>query len=263
MTASDEITGVVCNIQRYSVHDGPGIRTTVFLKGCPLRCSWCSNPETQKMQPEYMIEAQTGKKILVGEKLSVSDVMDQIKRDKVFYEGSGGGITLSGGEVLAQPEFASAIIDSAKAKGFHTAVATTGYAKFAEAWMVLKNADLILYDLKGMSNKLHRINTGVSTELIHNNLEELINRNKQIIVRIPLIPNQNAEINELQSIVDYAISVGIKTIELLPYHRLGESKYARLSRKYAWKGIRTLRAEEINSLYSQIKIPDNVALILH
>mgnify|MGYP000311683427 CR=1 FL=1 len=138
--------GIVTNIQRYSIYDGPGIRTTVFFKGCPLRCSWCSNPEMQNPEPELIVDVKTNSEIVTGEYMTVESVVNKVLRDKAFYTESEGGITLSGGEVLNQPEFARALLEEARAKGLHTAVETTGYAPFDVAWEVLKASDLILYD---------------------------------------------------------------------------------------------------------------------
>lgn len=261
MKPFSEIKGIVYNIQRYSVHDGPGIRTIIFFKGCPLRCLWCSNPESQKFEPEYMTDSVNGGNVLVGKEMSVDEVMHEALRDKVFYDGSGGGITLSGGEVLAQPDFAAAIIAAARDSGIHTVVSTCGYSSFENAWRVLENTDLILFDIKGINPYMHKNNTGVSNELIHNNLKLLIQKGKEVMVRVPLIPEHNANIEEIQAIFDFAENNGVSTVEILPYHRLGESKYERLSRKYFLEGIRTQSDEEIKKLLSQVSIPKSVKMI--
>ena len=188
--------------------------------------------------------------------------MKIVRRDKVFYEDSNGGMTLSGGEVLMQPKFARGILDAARAEGIHTTVGTTGFSDYKILWNVVSEADLILYDLKGIDEEKHRVNTGVSNSTILQNLEKLFRDGKNVIVRIPIIPGHNATAEELQSIVDYAVSVGARTIEMLPYHRLGESKYARLERKYRWAGIPTLTGDEINELFTSLCVPESVALIL-
>lgn len=254
--------GIVTNIQRYSIYDGPGIRTTVFFKGCPLRCSWCSNPEMQNPEPELIVDVKTNSEIVTGEYMTVESVVNKVLRDKAFYTESEGGITLSGGEVLNQPEFARALLEEARAKGLHTAVETTGYAPFDVAWEVLKGSDLILYDLKGMDEKKHVKNTGVSNIIIKENLEKLVGKGSDIIVRIPVIPKHNDTADELQEIIDFASGSGIKRIEMLPYHRLGEAKYERLSREYLWKGVKVLRDFELETLQKGIEIPRNVELII-
>lgn len=255
-----DVQGVVSDIQRYSINDGPGIRTTVFMKGCPLRCGWCANPETQEMEPEYISDMVAGEKKIVGEWKTVGEVMNVVRRDKVFYEGSNGGVTLSGGEILMQPAFAKALIQKANDEGIHTTVETSGYASFETVWDVLKDVDLILYDLKGMDYKKHRMNTGVSNKRILENMVELLRRGKKLNVRIPVIPGQNATQYELQALVDFATSFGVQTIELLPYHRLGESKYGRLDRDYPWEGIAGMQREEVESLAKRILLPKNVEL---
>lgn len=256
------MTGYVSNIQRYSIHDGPGIRTTVFLKGCPLRCGWCSNPETQKLLPEEITDVKLGKKVITGEEKTVEDVMKVVRRDKVFYDDSNGGVTLSGGEVLMQPEFARAILDAAHSEGIHTTIGTTGYANPETITMVTEAADLILYDLKGIDDEKHRNNTGVSNERILSNLSLLMDLERNVIVRIPVIPRHNATVEELQATIDFAVSLGIRKIEMLPYHRMGESKYSRLERNYEWHGVPTLTGAEIEELYNSLKAPENVALIM-
>ena len=257
-----DIKGYISNIQRYSIHDGPGIRTTVFLKGCPLKCGWCSNPETQKLMPEEIMDLKLGKKVITGEEKSVEDIMKIVRRDKVFYEDSNGGVTLSGGEVLMQPVFARAILDAAHAEGIHTTIGTTGYAAPATFDQVAEAADLILFDLKGIDDEKHLRNTGVSNKLILENLKRAVSSDCNVIVRIPVIPQHNSTIEELQATIDYAVSAGIRKIEMLPYHRLGESKYKRLERKYEWEGVPLLSSEQIEEMESSLTAPGDVALIM-
>lgn len=261
MKAYENVRGIIYDVQRYSVHDGPGIRTTVFLKGCPLRCLWCSNPESQSFEPEYMSSADGSGKVIAGREMSVAKVMEAVLRDKVFFEGSEGGITLSGGEVLAQPGFAAAIIAAAREEGVHTAVETSGFGSFETAWKVLEHVDLILYDIKGMDAEIHKSNTGVSNELIQNNLQKLLKNGKEVVVRIPLIPGYNDSVQEIQAIFDFAAQSGVKTIEVLPYHRLGESKYERLSREYLLKGLKTQSDDHIRNLISQVSKPEGIQVI--
>lgn len=260
--SESQVRGYISNIQRYSIHDGPGIRTTVFFKGCPLRCGWCSNPETQKLLPEEMMDLKQGKKVITGEEKSVEDVIEIVCRDKVFYQESNGGITLSGGEALLQPEFARAILDTASACGIHTAIETTGFAEPCVFEQVADGADLILFDIKGIDEEKHIMNTGVSNKRILENLRAAAEKKRNVTVRIPVIPCHNATTEELQKIVDYSVSVGINRLELLPYHRLGEPKYRRLGRKYRWEGIPILTGEELKMLKSSLMIPDGVELMI-
>lgn len=259
MTES-RVTGIVADIQRYSIQDGPGIRTTVFLKGCPLRCGWCSNPETQRMEPELMINGETGKQITVGTEMTVEQVMDLVRRDRPFYDGSQGGVTLSGGEVLLQPEFAAGILRAAKEEGIHTAIMTSGYGEPSLAWQVFEQSDLILFDLKAMNEENHKKNTGVSLKPIHENLERLLTEGKRVIARVPVIPNHNDNREELQAIVNYASSLGVTLMEFLPYHRLGESKYQNLHREYPWKGVSLMHLDALRTLVDALQAPGKIKL---
>lgn len=261
MKPYEQVKGVVFDIQRYSVHDGPGIRTIVFLKGCPLRCLWCSNPESQRLEPEYMADVVKGGQKQVGKEMTVAEVMKQAVRDRVFYETSGGGITLSGGEPLFQSDFAAALIAAAKEEGIHSAVSTTGFSNFETLWKVVEHADYILYDVKNMDLKQHKADTGAPNDQILSNLKELAARGKEILVRVPLIPEHNANVKNLQMLCDFAAKIGIRNIEILPYHNFGESKYERLSRKYVLSDLKTQSHEEIKDLLSKLSVPESVNVI--
>ena len=263
MTEFRERRGIVTDIQRCSIQDGPGIRTTVFLKGCPLRCGWCSNPETQKIEPEEMLDARTGKAVTVGREMAVCEVLDVVRRDKPFYDGSNGGLTLSGGEALLQPAFSEGLLWAAKEEGIHTTLMTCGYAKFDAVWPVFEQCDLILFDIKGMDEEKHRAHTGVSPLPIHENLEKLLAKGKAVIVRVPVIPDHNDNKDALQAIVNYASSAGVSSIEFLPYHRLGESKYQRLHRKYPWKGISQVNAADLSKIVNRLDAPKGIKLIVN
>ena len=256
------IKGYISNIQRYSIHDGPGIRTTVFFKGCPLRCGWCANPETQNMMPEMITDMKLGEKVMIGKEIFVKDVINTVQRDKVFYCDSNGGMTLSGGEVLMQPKFARALLDVAHDESIHTVIETSGYALPEVFDFVSDAADLILFDIKGIDEKKHIQNTGVSNKPILENLKRASEAKKNVIVRIPIIPRHNATVAELQATIDFVVSAGIKKVEMLPYHRLGESKYKNLDRKYEWKGISLLSSNEISALKASIKVPENIELVV-
>lgn len=234
--------GTIYNIQRYSLHDGPGIRTIVFLKGCPLRCHWCSNPESQSIEPQLMDEE------LVGYEASVDEVMSVVMRDKVFYKTSNGGVTLSGGEPLFQWQFAMKLAETIKSEDLHLTIETAGYQQWDKLWAVAKWADLILYDLKILDGSKHFSETGVDNSLILVNLKRLKEMGKEIILRVPVIPSVNDSTDALRDICHYAQGIGIKSVELLPYHRLGEGKYKALNKSYKLYGVPALKKEKVQAL---------------
>ena len=271
-----ESKGTVFNIQRYSVHDGPGIRTVVFLKGCPLRCRWCGNPESQSTKKQVawskgscigckccinaleglgchfkndvlywdknasfddtLISKTCPSKALhvIGEEKTVSEVMDVVIRDEIFYKNSGGGLTLSGGEPLMQPKFAVDILKRAKEKGIHCVMETCGFAK----WEVLKEVagylDYLFIDLKCLDDKVHIKNTGGSNKQILENIERVYNEypNLEICVRTPVIPGVNDNEKEILSIVKFLNKLPNIKYELLKYHKLGLPKYESLNIPY-------------------------------
>ena len=215
MTDINKIEGLIFNIQRYSLHDGPGIRTIVFLKGCPLRCPWCANPESQKFEIEKMGDEE------VGRIVTVKEVIDVVKRDMVFYKRSGGGMTLSGGEPLMQPAFSRALVQTAKDMGINVAVETSGYQEWERLWDVMENVDYILYDIKAIDTNLHMRLLNVNNDLILRNLEKLVNNSKEVIARVPVIPQCNDSFLNLSLTVQYCKNIGIKEVHFLPYHQLG------------------------------------------
>jgi len=267
-----DLKGCVFNIQRYSIHDGPGIRTTVFLKGCPLRCLWCQNPESQRKDPEILLfkdkctrcgkcvevcptgasslsagsslidrskctgcgkcvdvcpnEART----LVGKSMTVEEVVKEVKKDTSFYNKSGGGVTISGGDALAQPEFSLAILKECKEAGIHTAIETTGYAPWATLEKLLKYTDFVLYDIKQMDSEKHYEGTKTRNPLILENAR-LVSKMKPMKVRIPLIPGYNDSVENVRKTACFVRDeLGIKDLEVLAYNKLGEAKYDRLDK---------------------------------
>ena len=224
--------GIIFNIQRFSVNDGPGIRTTVFLKGCPLSCSWCHNPEgiSKKIQK---FNGDT-----FGRKISAKEVFTDIKKDRIFYDQSGGGVTFSGGEPLAHPEFLSECLDLCKANGIHTVVDTTGYTDLGQLEQLAKKTDLFLYDLKFIDPVQHLKHTGVSNTEILENLEYLLSNGHELIIRIPLIPGTTFTDSNLKEIIQYLDKYDKNKLEinLLPYHRIAEGKYEKFNIKYQIKG---------------------------
>lgn len=248
--------GIITEIQRFSVHDGPGIRTLVFLKGCPLKCKWCCNPETQVMECQTFMGSGNPK--IVGKVATVAEIIDEVKKDSIYYRRSGGGITLSGGEVLAQPEFARAILEVCNTAGINTAIETSGFASFETIESLIPFVNLFLYDIKHVSEEKHKAFTGQSNSLILSNLKKLGERNVPLIVRIPVIPTFNHTPEEIENITRYAAAIkGVKEIHLLPYHRLGESKYQELSRNYEFASIEPLEKEEMMKL---LKIAEQTGL---
>jgi len=241
-----EKRGLIFNIERYAIHDGPGIRTLIFLKGCPLRCLWCQNPEGQKPKPETF-HTPSGV-ITYGRYMSIDEVIKEISKDEVFYRVSNGGITLSGGEPLMQPHFTFQLLKECKKRGIHTAVETSGYAK----WNVLKNiaeyTDIFLYDVKVMDPKKHKEYTGVSNSLILENLEKLSKLGKEIIIRVPVIPGYNDSEENMEKLCSFIKRLHLSEIDLLPYNRLAESKYERLGLPYKLKGLRCPSRHELNKL---------------
>ncbi len=228
--------GRIFDIQRFSVHDGPGIRTIVFLKGCALRCRWCCNPESQNFAIEQM--RMDGKQKQVGEDVTVLQVLDRVLKDLPYYRRSGGGVTLSGGETLCQAEFARALLMQLKEHGIHTAVETTGYASYETIESLLPYLDLVLMDLKHMDAAKHAAFTTKSNALILENAVKIANNAKELIIRVPVIPTFNDTPEEILAIADFAASLpGVKRLHLLPYHRLGTDKYQGLGRTYTLPGI--------------------------
>jgi pyruvate formate lyase activating enzyme len=266
-------SGIVFDIQTFSLHDGPGIRTLVFLKGCPLSCIWCQNPESQRYQPEILLyqekctgcgqcvpacpskaikivngRSQTDRilcqgcgvcalkcpneaRTLAGKTMSAEEVFAVVKKDEIFYKNSGGGVTLSGGDPLAQAEFSTAILRQCKQAGLHTAIETSGMAQWDTCKKVLENVDLVLYDFKHMNAVAHKKFTGVSNELILENVKRIHTELKlPIVARMPIIPGYNDDISNIEATGKFiADELGLNTkVNILAYHRLGESKYQKL-----------------------------------
>lgn len=244
----EDVRGRIFNIQRFSIHDGPGIRTIVFLKGCPLRCRWCCNPESQSYKTETMITAGVEK--TVGRDVTVSEVIDEIERDRVYYRRSGwGGITLSGGECLWQPEFSEALLRVCKERGISTAIETTGYADMDVIRRLLPHVDTVLMDIKHVNGEKHREFTSRDNSLILQNAVSIARESKRLIIRTPVIPTFNDTEEEIAEIAKFASSLErVTELHLLPYHRIGSDKYAGLRREYQMAEISPPDKAHMNTL---------------
>lgn len=276
-----EVRGLTSTIRRLAIHDGPGIRTIIFLKGCPLRCLWCAAPETQSSRKEVLFygeyclscnrcrdvcpegairispegtrsinrtdctvcgacaaECPADAMRVCGEEKTVAQVLAEVERDRSFYHHSGGGATVSGGEPLAQAEFTAALLYALKRARIHTAVETSGACSWEHLERVFADLDLLLYDLKIMDPEQHRKLTGVSNELILDNLAQVVARGIPTIVRVPVVPGINDNEENFREIGRFLHALGrVRRVDLLPYHRLGEAMYARLGRRYSLPGI--------------------------
>ena len=228
-----EIVGRIFDVQKFSTHDGPGIRTIVFLKGCILRCRWCSNPESQSHRIERMT-GNDGKVKVVGYDTTVGEVMDKVVKDMPYYRKTGGGLTLSGGEALCQTEFVKGLLEEAKSLGINTAVETTACLPFDEMIKpVLPLLDTVLLDIKHTDSLKHEEFTGMRNELILQNARKIAESGIRLVIRVPTIPGFNDTEEEIRSIARFAKSLhGVNEIHLLPYHRLGYDKYVGLGREY-------------------------------
>jgi pyruvate formate lyase activating enzyme len=234
------VTGMLFNVQKFSLHDGPGIRTTVFLKGCPLRCPWCANPESRRPGVQT---ARDG--AVYGRETTVEALLPKLMQDEAFYRESGGGVTLSGGEPLFQPAFALALLARLRREGIHTALETTGFARADVFARAIALADCFLFDLKHPDAERHLRITGVPLAPILANLRAAIAAGKQPLVRIPVIPGYNDSAEAAQGFAALLISLGIRRVELLPFHQFGEKKHAALGLAYALEGRPALRPADL------------------
>lgn len=238
--------GLIFSVKRYSVHDGPGIRLTVFLKGCPLSCKWCHNPEGIDPQPE---KVSTLKRIgdrefseieEVGKYYSVEEIIDILDREKVFINQSGGGITFSGGEPMLQTEFLLEALMGCKSLGYHTAVDTSGYSRPDNYEKIIPYTDLFLFDIKHMDDDPHKETTGVSNTEILENYMLLLENAREVILRIPVIPGFNDDNDHMERLIEFIISTrrrSLKRISLLPFHKIGSSKYRWFDLPYRMDGV--------------------------
>jgi pyruvate formate lyase activating enzyme len=291
--SNGEVLGVITEFKRFATHDGPGIRTTVFVKGCPLRCVWCSNPETWEMTPQLYFKPQLcvesgrcvdicpekaiamskerkidrlkcnlcfkcvdaclyGALEKVGKVVSVEEVMRVVERDLPFYQKSGGGLTLSGGEPLHQPTFTSGVFKRCKESGIHTTLDTCGYARPDVVEEVLKYTDLVLLDIKHMDSEKHKKYTGVGNELILHNAR-IMARRCEVRISLPLIPGLNDSYENIRATAEFAKSLGVKYIDIEPLHKFGDHKYRFLGLESPYKHLTEPTREEVLSVKREIE----------
>lgn len=283
-----EQTGIIFNIQKFSIHDGPGIRTTVFLKGCPLRCKWCANPESQLSQVQIMYDdrkcihchtcvaicpqgaMQVGEddRIYIdfhkcdgclrcvaecpgraltneGEYKTAEEVFDVCMQDYDFYVESSGGVTISGGEGMCQPDFVESLLSRLKSAHIHTAIETTGFVSSDVFQRLAPQFDLLLFDVKHYSPDKHQSGTGVRNDQIIDNLSWARAQGLEILPRIPVIPGFNSSLDDARGIASLLNRIGLNRVQLLPFHQMGERKYEFLNRNYALNGIKALHPEDL------------------
>jgi len=287
--------GIIFDIKKYAIDDGPGIRTTVFFKGCPLQCWWCHNPEGQVSTPELMYKSRrciecgecaencpakaivfTAKHVsinrelcdlcgictrkcpteaftLVGKEVSVEGLVREIETDNLFYEVSGGGMTVSGGEPLMQPDFLNALLRKCKERNIRTAVDTCGYAPYEVFEKIRDKVDLFLYDIKTMDERKHMKYAGVSNKPILENFKRLSADGSCVVVRLAVIPGINDSEDNIMETAQFIVSNRIKHVSLLPYHRAGIEKYKSLNKPYRLKRIQTPSDERINSIKQRLE----------
>lgn len=261
--------GLVFDIKRYSTNDGPGIRTTVFFKGCPLRCWWCHNPESQECKVEtievlHKLEGKVySQQKNVGKYIETDDILNDLMKDAVFYEESGGGVTFSGGEPTLQADFLIELANECKKKNIHTALDTCGYASKSIFKALLPVIDLFLFDLKLMDNNLHLQYTACSNETIIDNLKFLSQHKANIIIRIPIIPGITATKSNMNAIVSLLEELPnrVKEVHLLPYHKIGVNKYNRLAKPNPLRDMNNMKKADVFPIKEFFEAKDFVVKI--
>lgn len=299
--------GRVFNIQRFSVNDGPGVRTIVFLKGCPLSCHWCSNPESQHEYSELMFnevnctscgkcaklckenaidfgskyridrekcincgecieDCYRGALVMSGEDMTVDEVINEVKKDETQFRHSNGGITLSGGEPLMQPEFALEVLKMSKSKGWNTTIETTGFTSKEVIDKVIPWVDLVLLDIKSMDSDKHLEYVGQRNEIILENAKRISDLGVNMIIRVPVIPGFNGDLKSIKKIAEFAKELKrVKEMHILPYHRLGVNKYSCIGREYKMgKDIKTPDdefIEELKQIVEKVGVKCNIGAV--
>ena len=297
--------GMIFNIQKFSINDGPGIRTVVFFKGCPLKCTWCANPESQETRLQILwdskkclhcntcvmscptLAVKNSDNIITidhrrcsgagvcsergiciekcpghalkpeGERKTIEEIIHVVMQDLPFYEESGGGVTLSGGEATMQPEFAIELLKALKEKNIHTAIETTGFTPPAIFQRIIEYLDLLLFDIKHWNEDKHKEKTGVSNIPILKNMKYAIEIGKEVLPRLPVIPDYNNSLDDAHGFVKRLQEVGANRVQLLPFHQFGENKYNMLSRDYEFKHVKGLHPEDLKD-FQQVFIDNGI-----
>jgi pyruvate formate lyase activating enzyme len=257
--------GLIYNIRSFSTNDGPGIRTTVFLKGCPLRCVWCHNPESQPGGiTNWSVVRKTGnhssvEEETIGKWMTSEDVLSAILSDRPFFEDSGGGVTISGGEPLSQPDFCLELLKLLRKNDIHTALDTSGFGDSEKLESLLPCVNVFLFDLKIMDSHQHRLHTGLDNQLIHENFRKIYHYGNKIIVRIPLVEGLTDTEENLNSIITFLSSFPLtERIDLLPYHPIATKKYQKLGLKYPLEKMEDYnpgKLKEIEKMFHCLNIP--------
>ncbi|MFI3326577.1 MAG: glycyl-radical enzyme activating protein [Clostridia bacterium] len=287
----------ITNIQKYSIHDGDGIRTTIFFKGCPLKCLWCHNPETQSYKPQIMHNKQTciscgacvnacpnkavselskcktcgvctdvcvtNSREISGKDYSIKELVNEALKDEMFYEQSGGGVTLSGGEVMCMDmDFIENLAKTLHKKGVSVNIDTCGFAPYENFKRILPFVDTFLYDIKSINNEIHKKYTGVDNTLILENLKKLSKDNAKINIRLPLIKEVNAKPDDIKNLIKFLTenNINVEKINLLPYHSTGSSKYERLGTNYKGQNFSSPNESEMKLLEKMFKGFSNVKI---
>lgn len=264
-------TATIFNIQRYSLHDGGGVRTVIFFKGCPFTCPWCSNPESQSFQKEVMRKevlcikcssssafkctrspenCPTSALETIGMQYTVQEVINEVKKDLVFYETTEGGVTLSGGEALCQGEFSIELLKGLKKLGINTAIETTGVGNWDTLDKITELLDTVLWDFKIMDKEKSEQILNLNVELMKYNFKKIMNKTVKVVPRIPLIPGYTAKEENIKQIIEYLCNFNINEVHILPFHQYGSSKYKALSREYKLDYLKLLSDKEIDNIIS-------------
>ncbi|RLD65590.1 MAG: glycyl-radical enzyme activating protein [Bacteroidetes bacterium] len=255
ITQTRTTKGIIFSFKRYSVHDGSGIRQTIFFKGCPLSCWWCHNPESQDIKSERAIRKNILDGITfeqqetIGKVMTVDEVMLEIEKDSIFYDESGGGVTFSGGEPLMQYKFLLDLLRACKNAGIHTAVDTTGFANPKVFQQVANETDLFLYDLKLLDDKEHEKYTGISNKVILENLKYLNQIRKKVIIRFPVIPGINDTEENICETIKFLLPLkNIRKLSLLPYHSIANHKYDKIKMDNKMNGVKALSKKDMEGV---------------
>lgn len=251
------MNGIIFSVKRYSIHDGPGIRVTFFMKGCPLSCWWCHNPEGISPEPEEIEkltrvgDLEFRKTEIVGNSYPVEEILKIAEKERVFIEKSNGGVTFSGGEPLMQPDFLLEALKACRRKGFHTAVDTSGHCPSENLERIIPFTDLFLFDLKHPDSARHLEYTGVTNEIIIRNFKLILKSRSELMIRIPVIPGFNdseEDMSEFRRFIHDNKNEQVKMINLLPYHKIGSSKYKRFNRPYRMESTIQPSSERMDEL---------------